>query len=220
MLVRNRGFRFLLFFSSTILTIFVIEGVLRLFYTQKADAGERFYTYVEYDRIRGWRDRPNADVYFNSDEYEVRMQFNSHGLRGPERSYRKGPALYRILILGDSFVEGVGVDLRNRFPEVLEKLLNEAATGLKFEVIAMGTAGYSTDQELLWLKSEGLRWNPDLVITMFYWDDVIRNTHKTMFNVPKPQFALKGEQLELTNVPVPRIPQISSEKSPWKQTKD
>ena len=159
--------------------------------------------FVEYDETRGWRDIPNAQGRYTTDEYSIYLQYNSHGIRGSERPYAKPGGTIRIVVVGDSFVEGYSVEEAARVTEVLEKSL-AAKLSRPVEVIALGTAGYSTDQELLWLESEGLKYQPDFVVLMFYYNDIWFNDQPSYWRGGKPLFVLDGESLKSTNVPVPR----------------
>ena len=60
---------------------------------------------------------------------------------------------------------------------------------------------------LLYLKEEGTRYKPDIVILGFAPSDLSRNMSK-FHNRPKPRFVLLGNKLQLTNVPVPTISSI------------
>lgn len=65
--------------------------------------------------------------------YRVSYQANSHGARDKERAVGV-PGKRRIVVLGDSFTEGYGVETGKRFTDLLE-----TATGL--EHLNFGTAG-------------------------------------------------------------------------------
>jgi lysophospholipase L1-like esterase len=189
--------------ASTLVTLLVLEGVLHLVgYPRTKTGHQRFF--VEYDPDRGWRNVPGAKGEFSTDEYDVFLEYNSHGIRGPERAYDKPSGTYRVVMLGDSFIEGYSVPREKRVAEVLEGILGERDQSRRYEVIALGTAGYSTDQELLWLESEGLKYHPDLVVVMFYMNDVWFNGQTAYWRGEKPAFVLEeGGGLRLVNVPVP-----------------
>ena len=95
----------------------------------------------------------------------IPVDINSHGLRGPETSYKKPAATFRILNLGDSVAMGWGVHEENTYGQQLESLLNEGGNSdLKFEVINAGVPGWSLDNALAYLQAEGLKYEPDLVV--------------------------------------------------------
>ena len=162
--------------------------------------------FYEHDNLLGWRKIPNKEGVLVQPEYAVHKKINSKGLRGREYSYeRPSSGIFRVLCLGDSYCEGYAVELRDLFTERLEKLLNARTDGWRYEVINGGTGGYSTDQELLFFETEGHKYRPDLVILLFYYNDVVVNTMPTYWGAQKPMFRLQGGKLRLTNVPVPKV---------------
>jgi lysophospholipase L1-like esterase len=127
---------------------------------------------------------------------------NSKGIRGPEYTYEKPPQEFRIVVLGDSYAEGYTVEFEDLFSEVLKRRLNRDQRR-PVQVINGGTGGYSTDQQLLWFRTEGIKYSPDLTILLFCSNDILFNTVDRYWRGYKPLFRLKGGTLKLTNVPVP-----------------
>ena len=84
-------------------------------------------------------------------------EFNKYGYRGKEFTYKRNEKR-RIVFIGDSVVEGIGVKPRERFTESLNNKL-----GNGFEVINLGVSGYSFLQEFEYLKEKGLKFLPDYV---------------------------------------------------------
>ena len=79
---------------------------------------------------------------------------------------------YRILALGDSFVWGAyGTELEEHFLKILEEKLNQKSKDKNFQVLKAGVPGYGTDQELLYLKNEGIKLKPDMILLHFYTND-------------------------------------------------
>jgi lysophospholipase L1-like esterase len=71
---------------------------------------------------------------------------------------------FRIVVLGDSYTFGQGVERDKTFPAVLEKLLNGMGANVKFEVVNLGFCGLNTMTELQLLTEEGINpdtWAPD-----------------------------------------------------------
>ena len=54
---------------------------------------------------------------------------------------------------------------------MLERLLNEASSGVRFEVLNLGVGGYSSRDEALLLRHKGMEWNPDPVIMGYFLND-------------------------------------------------
>lgn len=190
---------------SLLVAIVAIEVTLRVvgLTPQIGRRGVRHRLFCEYDSLLGWRNIPNMGGWHATDEYKVFEKLNSKGIRGPEFSYNKEAGVYRILVLGDSFAEGYMVPLESRFSEVMERELTGEGTSV--QVINMGTGGYSTDQELLRFESEGCKYHPDIVVLMFYSNDVWYNAQDRSWCGLKPMFKIETSELRLTNVPVPRL---------------
>jgi hypothetical protein len=90
-------------------------------------------------------------------------RYGAQGLR--ERDYGPKPAgVCRVLLLGDSFTYGDGLEWDQTYGMVLENLLNEAAGGPRFEVVNAGVPGYGTTQELSLLREIGFALEPDIVL--------------------------------------------------------
>jgi lysophospholipase L1-like esterase len=119
-------------------------------------------------------------------------------LRDREHSYQRENDAKRILVIGDSFAWGYGVEESERFSQVLENRLN-------VEVINAGVSGYGTDQELLWLRTEGIKYDFDLVILVMAGNDIGDNDQQLVHTIYyKPQFVREGSQLVLKGTPVPK----------------
>jgi hypothetical protein len=93
--------------------------------------------------------------------------FNSHGFRDHERTYDKQPGVFRILVLGDSYIEALQVQLEESFTAQLEKMLNARGSATRFEVLALGQSGFGTANEYVRYLNFGIAYNPDLVIVAF-----------------------------------------------------
>ncbi len=190
----------LLALGSAALAVGLAEGALRMA-TDLPTTHHRLF--CEYDPLLGWRKIPGASGWHVTSEYKVLEEFNSRGLRGPEYDYEKPPGTFRVLVLGDSFVEGYAVPFEEVHTERLRRLLSQRGLG-PVEVINAGTGGYTTDQELLFFETEGVRYGPDLTIVLFYENDPLYNTQGHYFRGNKPHFVLEEDgDLRLTNVPPP-----------------
>ena len=62
---------------------------------------------------------------------------------------------YKILLLGDSVSWGDGVFMEQSYPFLLERRLNWDYPGKTFEVINTAVPGYSTFQQLIYLRKRG-----------------------------------------------------------------
>lgn len=104
----------------------------------------------------------------------VDVSTNSLGLRDREYSLNWPHKTYRIIVLGDSMTLGWGVEREDSYPKKLEEILNKnisCKTGITYEVINTGVGNYNTVQELAYLKDEGYRLAPDMIILGFFVND-------------------------------------------------
>ena len=159
--------------------------------------------FIEHDSVRGWRNVPGATGYYTTDEFHTPLRYNERGFRGPLPDAGATRGRYRVVMLGDSFVEAFTVLEHERVSEVLERRLASSDTGTGVEVIALGTSGYANDQQLLWLEREAISYEPDLVVLMFYYNDIWGNINDEYSFGPKPRYTVEGDSLCLENVPVP-----------------
>ena len=192
--------------ASVALSLALLEGVARLLLPadgQGKEAGT-IALYTEHDPRLGWRKRAGARATFNRREYTVEVAINGHGLRDVERDYPRPPSTFRMLALGDSFIEAYSVPLDDAVTRVLQASLDRP--GCPTEVINGGTAAYSTDQEYLFYADEGARYEPQVVVLFFYYNDVLFNALADHFGTPKPLLHSHDGVLAIANAPVPAPP--------------
>ncbi|MBU0753602.1 MAG: SGNH/GDSL hydrolase family protein, partial [Planctomycetes bacterium] len=168
--------------------LLVLEGGLRLM-----GKGPKT-TINEFHPKMGWVKTPNTTARHHTSEFDITYKINALGLRDDANLSKDKPIAgeKRILCLGDSFTLGYTVDRENLFADLLESKLNREGRHDHIEVINAGTEGYSSDQELLWLKEEGLAYHPDIVVMNFYQNDVYWNSQDHYLRFPKPRFAAEG----------------------------
>lgn len=189
-----------------LLTLIVGEGWVRLFHRAPPASAPGFFWRTP-DATTGWALEPGATGrWFNpSYEYDVSIVVNDRGLRSPQEiDYAKPTGVYRILVLGDSYVEALQMPLAVSFPQQLSTQLQ--AWGAAVEVINAGVSGWGTDQQLLWLREEGLKYHPDLILLAVFPGNDFMNNHMplefTNFgSVRKPWFAWQNGELVLQNYP-------------------
>jgi hypothetical protein len=135
---------------------------------------------VSHGRERlSWHDPGGKYVYRGYDPNQKRkyiniVYWNSHGYYDVDRSLKKTPGTYRIVLIGDSFVESIQVPLLKTYHKLLEKDLNSPPVlgpNKKVEVIALGTSGAGQIKNHTVLVKEGLRYHPDLVGITLYAND-------------------------------------------------
>ena len=143
----------------------------------------------------GLRLNPDDSTRSVTREFDVVVRTNSAGYHDVEHSRSKPADTFRVVVLGDSFVEAVQVTTEENLCRLLEAEL--IADG-PVEVINLGVAGSGTAAEYLRLRDEGLAYDPDLVVLVFVvTNDVYNNSPDLEIKKNKPFFALtEGGQLQ------------------------
>jgi hypothetical protein len=123
----------------------------------------RFNPYVS-SGVFAYELRPDWSCRHDSADFDVTVRTNALGLRGAPASLRKTPGTYRILVLGDSFAFGFGVEDDETLPAYLDHELGGRAAGI--EVLNAAVPGWATD-----LVTTGFALEPDLVILTLFQND-------------------------------------------------
>lgn len=185
----------LLSLLSIALTLGVLEIGVRIFAPVPLVASDLFLVTERLPEIQARTARralkPNVECRQTSSEYDVAVRINDKGLRDAPHPYTKPPHTVRILVLGDSFVFGYGVEEGQRFTNLLEARLNDAKSDRHYEVISAGVPSWGTTDELLYLQEEGLKYHPDIVLLCFYENDVRDNEDRDLFTVSHGQLVAK-----------------------------
>ncbi|MCP4613825.1 MAG: tetratricopeptide repeat protein [Planctomycetes bacterium] len=103
----------------------------------------------------------------NPDFIQTYERTNSYGQRDRERTFQKHDGVRRILLLGDSVVEGYGLRESETISQQLEDLYGDGST----EVLNFGISAYCTRAEVELLEVKGLRFDPDVVVLVFVEND-------------------------------------------------
>lgn len=133
-----------------------------------------FAPQVDYGTLPDWTQkmlRFSDDMYMGWELRPGELDHNSAGIRGPEATRKKPQGVWRIAMIGDSVTYGLGVEVEQTFPSLLESELNPADTG-PVEVLNFGVPGYNSFQEYTLLRKRVLDYEPDLVVMTFTPDDV------------------------------------------------
>jgi len=125
---------------------------------------------------------PGAEGLQVTTEYACRFQNNLLGCRGHLPDLSPAPTKPRVLVLGDSQTFGLGVSNGETF---CDRLL-EARPDL--DVLNAGSNGYGTRESLAVLHHLGERWRPDVVVLVYFWNDLEDNVKH-----PLPEFAFDAQ---------------------------
>jgi lysophospholipase L1-like esterase len=172
--------------------LIVLELLLRLFAPQsltgRSVRGEHFSAT---DPLLGMRYIPEAVWRFRHPEYRVEYAINTDGFRDAKaRSERKPPGVTRVLLLGDSFTFGQGVDYEQAWPVLAEQELERQ--GLKVDLVKAGMQGADTRSELILLRRLVKSYDADAVVVGFLINDLFTNVPYTPASgseAPEPELA-------------------------------
>jgi lysophospholipase L1-like esterase len=114
---------------------------------------------------------------------KVLWSTNSWGFRGPEFQIAKPEGNIRIVCLGASTTEGVGLLEDETYPYFLQKELNDMFPGQAIEVINAGHHAFEIDDLLELLRQRVLPLQPDIVL--FYEATNNINFNEFIKDVPK-----------------------------------
>ncbi len=121
----------------------------------------------------GWVLEPGVTYSNRLLETTARVTYNVEGWRDLDRTIENPARRFRILVLGDSFMEAYSVNLDRAFHQQMQTLAGEA--GHRLETINLGVGGYGTLQEYLAFREMGQRYGADLVLLGFYVANDVRN---------------------------------------------
>lgn len=178
--------------ASSLICLLILEGVVRL--VEPRDVlRERF---ERGDPVFHHRFIPNASGYWKTREFNPRYIINSLGLRDREISKTKPKGTKRVLLLGDSFTEGNGVEAGEAFPARVQALVDAAGLSTRWEVLNAGEGSYSPLLQYLLLHKQLIDLEPDLVILNLDLSDLyddIQYTKLATFDASGKPLAVRSE---------------------------
>jgi hypothetical protein len=182
---RARG-ELLLAVGSIVLTLCLLELVLRL-----AQPWIPTNPPTWYDRTVGIMNWPGHSGCYDIEGFSC-YSINKAGWRDQERAIPKPPGVFRIAVIGDSFVEALQVDLDKTFWRILENDLR--AQGKPVEVLAFGRSNFDVAQYFETLRHHVRPYRPDAVVVAFFSaNDVIYSLRRLVDSPWKPYYLLEGD---------------------------
>lgn len=145
---------------------------------------------------------PNFEQYY--DGWVIKLdrvtyvKINSDGFRDRNFHIEKTNNTIRIAVIGDSFTFGVGLNLNETYPKLLEKKLNNLSDSNNYEVINFGVPGYSTRNEIEFLKLKALKYNPSIIIIGYFHNDM-QNNSKIQERIDNEIYEVFGEHVNMSD---------------------
>jgi lysophospholipase L1-like esterase len=184
--------RLLLICVGTAIAVLTAEAGLRIA-GGIPEVANPLYSFHESDPVLGWRGKRNAQARFHRPDFDALIEHGPDGWRRPRPDTPAQP-VRRVLVLGDSFTWGWGVSQGEVFTDRLQQRL-----GPTLAVMNRGVNAFGTAQEYLLLEHELAIQPIDLVLLMFFQNDVADNIDPKSGR--RPLFALDGERLVPRNQP-------------------
>ena len=156
---------------GVVVAVLCMEVAVRAFFDDGKQFDLEMWKYalevkgISSDPLIGHYHRPNRQAFLMGVQFDT----NSKGLRDREFSYEKPPGRLRIMMLGDSFTVGWGAKFDETFPKRIERMY--ADRGIQAEAINTGVGNYNTIQEVEYYLREGYKYNPDIVVLNFTFND-------------------------------------------------
>lgn len=173
---RTRGClaRFGVSLVSLAFTLLVLEGVVRTFWPQQVILlRPDIWQPAE---VVGWRHAPHVQTTLNTGERTVHVYTDAYGYRIGKLPVNVDDDTFRILALGDSFVEGFQVEYEATFAALLGDHLT-AALHRDVVVTNTGVSGWDPNQYFLEAQSVFARETYNLALVFLYMpNDVVSYT--------------------------------------------
>lgn len=197
---------FILLIFSALLSLVVVEGLLRLFVSPSSlyatihtapelnewknalqfweryspeVASDAVRSFASYDPVLGWDFEQEGDRIKGDEDFADTV----------------AEGVTRILAIGDSYTYGLDVAEQENFAAILAMIPD-------VEVLNMSIPGYGIDQAYLKYRDYGARYAPQVIIFGVYVSDYERSSIGfTTF--AKPVFIVNGDQIDLRSQVVP-----------------
>lgn len=116
--------------------------------------------------------RPNNKTRYIQRDVNQQIITNQFGFHDENYTLEKPPGTYRILVIGDSYMEALQVSIEETFSKQLQQYLNNWIQDYTIQTINMGKSGRGSLEEYLVLRLLGWKFEPDMVIVAFVMNDV------------------------------------------------
>ena len=168
MRLKKKFLSFFLIIFSSIFALLLLEISLRIFYPQQ-ETMRWFESSTEYGYLN--KKDFTQDYSYIGHDFIMHVQTNSIGHRYKEyisadfndKEYKK------VLLLGDSFMFGYGVNMEDHIATHIDNQLNDKHDF--YTIINAGVGGWGTIQEVTYAKDNFRVFNPDFIILLFCGND-------------------------------------------------
>ena len=168
----NQKAEIILTSRATFIMLFIADLIIRFIgiaqtYSERADGN--YYSIAAQEKLSSWYwvHTPNTTVYNPKKEFEFKRFVNSLGLSEKEIDKNKGSGL-RILAIGDSFTEGIGVDYEGTWVKQMETRWKSQ----RVQTINAGIGGSDPVYEFALYRDKLTPYKPDIVVLTINSTDI------------------------------------------------
>ena len=154
------------------------------------DLADRPTEHFIVDSLTGWRMRPTTEFRWLIDDRWSTYVANDVGFRTPYAG-ESGSSPQTIVLIGDSFAFGSGLDYPFTFGAILDSLLGDT------RVYNMAMPGFGIDQMLMTARHYAIPKTPTAIVVAFIDHDLDRSlyAYRAVERMNKPTFVLDGDTL-------------------------
>jgi hypothetical protein len=130
----------------------------------------------------------NQQARWVHEDYNQTVTTNSAGFHDYEHAVWKPRNVYRVIVVGDSFIEALSAPIESGFTQQLEQLLQSEVRDQRVEVINLGVGGIGPAQYLRILETKGMAYHPDVVIMSVFPDNDFWDSYEPLSAAPSKVF--------------------------------
>ena len=162
--------------AALLATLAVVVDSYFRFYVGAFPIGEKSFPHQFVEGV-GMTMVPGATAkWTNGTEYWVTEKVNSLGFLDIEPVLPKPPGVFRVMLIGDSFVEALQVPIREKVQTLLRKRLEQEFPGRKFDTIGLGFSGTGQSAQIPYYERNRKDFKPDVVVLVFVNNDITNNS--------------------------------------------
>jgi hypothetical protein len=184
------------FTTITVPTILLLIVFLELVFSFVLPASDIPLTDF-YENVGAHSGQNQEGIYRKGSEIAAKYRINEQGWNSIHKTYAIEKNSPRIILIGDSYVDALQVDVDKSFVSIMEK---ELGKNFPIEVFGMGYYGSPLSQYLSVMR-DAIRYSPDLIVVSLIHNDFDESLVK---NKDQPYF-LQFEKIN--NEFIPREPQ-------------
>lgn len=161
----------LLLFFSAVLSLSFVEWGYRILFPGEVSP------WLQKDERVGYILKPKQDLQFIRTEFSISFRTNSIGFRDHEIDYEDNRP--KAVILGDSFLMGLGVEEKERFANLLADFYKD------IQIVNFGIMGYATKNEYAVLREYGEKLKPRQTVIAINDSDLYENYYYPLYEIRK-----------------------------------